>query len=282
MAGTFSRSFQLVRESWEVLKQDKELVLFPIMSGIGLVALMGLLFIPGYYLTGASSGTIENNPWWYVLFFAFYFVASFIVVFFNTGLIACAQIRLQGGNPTIGDGLRHATQNLGKITGWALINATVGYILRMVRERGGLLGSILAGAIGIAWNLITFFVIPVIIFEGLGVIESIKRSAHIFRSTWGENVALRFSIALFFFLLALIGIVPVAVVAFSGVAFLIVIVSIVVVLYWITLGIIASALNGIFATALYDYAITGQVPSIYSPGLLENAFKQKRTRGVFR
>jgi hypothetical protein len=281
MQGTFSRSWQLTKESLEVLKQDKHLVVFPILSGIATIILMALLLLPAAFLSGFFAGNTDNAYVFYIFFFIYYFAASFAVIFFNTGLIACVQIRLRGGKPTFSDGIRYATGNIGKIFAWSAINASVGLVLRMIRERAGIIGNIIAGIIGIAWNLLTFFVVPVIIFEGLGAVESIKRSASIFKKTWGENMVLRFSVALIFFLLGLIGIVPIVLAALTRSAAVIIPVASIVVLYWIALAIISATLNGIFATALYDFAVTGQVPHVYSPGVIQGAFSEK-TRRFFR
>ncbi len=282
MAGTFSRSMEIFRESLGVLKKDKELVLFPIISSLVMLLLTATFFIPVFFISGIRSGEFDSaNPLYYVLLFIFYLVGYFVVVFFNTGLIACAQIRLSGGDPTFSDGMRYAAVNLGKIAGWALISATVGMILQAIRERGGIIGKIAAGIFGLAWNLLTFFVIPVMIFEQLGVIQSIKKSAELFKRTWGENVVLRFSLGLVMFLFGLVGVVPIILAAVTKSAVVIAVVGAVVLLYWFALGIIGSALNGIFSTALYNYATTGTVPAPFSPEVIAGAFEPKASRGLF-
>ena len=85
------------------------------------------------------------------------------------------------------DGLALARQHIGKIFVWALITATVGMILRAIQERSGIVGRIVIGIVGIAWSVLTFFVVPVLLYEPVGVGESIKRSASIFRQRWGEQ-----------------------------------------------------------------------------------------------
>lgn len=281
MAGTISRSVQIFKESMGVLKQDKELVLFPVISGVVMLLLTASFFIPVALLSGAVDGEFEGNVAYYILFFLFYLVGYFVVIFFNTGLIACVQIRLSGGDPRFGDGMRHATGNFGKIAGWALISATVGLVLQAIRERAGLLGRIVSGVLGLAWNLITFFVIPVMIFEQAGVIDSIRKSAALFKRTWGENVVLRFSLGLIMFLAGLVGVVPLVLAVLTESVALIIIMGAVVVLYWFALGIISATLNGIFATALYNYATTGTVPAAFSPEVIAGAFEHKTKRGFF-
>lgn len=281
VAGTWNRSLQIFKQSLGVLKKDKELVLFPIISGAVTLVLTASFVVPLYFLTGAGGDELRVDPAAYVLFFAFYIISYFVVIFFNTGLIACAQIRLSGGDPTFKDGMRTASANIGKIAVWALISATVGVILQLVRERAGWIGRIAAGLFGLAWNLLTFFVIPVMIFENRGVADSIKRSAELFKRTWGENVVLRASIGILMFLLGLVAAVPLALAAATKSAAVIVPVIAVAVAYWLALGIFGACLSGIFSTALYNYASSGVVPSGFTPDAVAGAFEQKRRRGLF-
>jgi hypothetical protein len=279
MGGRWSNSMELLKSSWGVLRTHKQLLVFPIISAIATLLLIAALILPAYYVTGASNGHINNQAWFYVFFFIFYFIGSFIVIFFNTGLIACAQECLRGGDPDFSHGWNIAKQNIGKIAGWALINATVGLVLKAIRERAGIFGAIIAGIIDVAWNLITFFVIPVLIFQGFGVIDSIKESAKIFKRTWGENMVARFSLGIIFFLLGLVGVVPIVLAVLTKSAIVIIVISAVVLMYWTVLGVISASLTGILATALYDYAVTGQVPPAYNPQTIAYAFQPKKGKG---
>ncbi len=283
MKGRWSNSVGLVKESWNVLRNNKALVVFPVISGVLCLILLAAVMVPAAFLSGITGGKLDNQWVFYIFFFIFYFIASFITIFMNTGLIACAQISLQGGDPSFSDGIDAAKKHLGKIAGWAAINATVGFVLRMIRERGGIFGAIAASIVAVAWNLITFFVIPVIIFQEMGVIASIKESAEIFKRTWGENMVARFSIGLIFFLFALIGIVPMGLAVLTRQAAVIIPVAFIVVLYWTALAIMTMALNGILATALYDYAVTGQVPSAFTTETITGAFAPgKEKKKLFR
>ena len=280
--GTWSNSVQLLRETWGVIRRHKELVVFPVISGIASILLIGAIMAPAVFLSGLAGGEFDRQWVFYAFLFLFYFVTSFVVIFMNTGLISCAQVILQGGDPSISDGFSVAFQHVGKIAVWALINASVGMVLRTIRERGGIIGSILAGLVSVAWNLITFFVIPVIIFQGYGVMDSIKESASVFKRTWGENVVARFSIGLIFFLLGCAAVAPIALAVLTGQAAVIIVVAAAVLLYWVALAIISATLTGILSTALYDYATTEQVPPAFTPQTITAAFAQKpagRMRG---
>ena len=110
MAGTFNRSLQIFKESYEVLRQDKELVLFPIISGIITILITASFMLPLAFFVGNDNGGFRMNPFYYVVIFVLYLVSYFVVIFFNTGLIACAHIRLNGGNPRFSDGLNFAAK----------------------------------------------------------------------------------------------------------------------------------------------------------------------------
>jgi hypothetical protein len=130
-------------------------------------------------------------------------VAYFIGIFFNAAVVGAATIRLQGGDPTMRDGLRLASSRLGKIAGWAAISATVGLILRSLEERAGFIGDLIIGLIGVVWGAITFFVVPVLLYEPVGPVEGIKRSAAIFKRRWGEQFTGNVAMGLAMFLIAL-------------------------------------------------------------------------------
>jgi hypothetical protein len=271
MAGTFSRSWQLIKETWRVLVQDKELLVFPLISGLVVLLIIASFILPLLFtgLLGSTFGIVG----WLLLLFVFYFVTYFVVIFFNTALIAAAHIRLSGGNPTVRDGLSRAGGHLGQIAAWALISATIGLILSAIRNRGGTVGSIASGILGTAWSLITFFVIPVMIFEEKGVIDAIKESISLFRRTWGENIVGSIGLSLVI-LPAVLVLFVVIWAAISGSAFLVPLAAVFVLLLGIT-GVLYSALRGIFVAALYNYARTGSVPGGFSKDLIAGAFQPK-------
>lgn len=216
----------------------------------------------------------------YVLLFIYYILSYFIVIFFNTGLITCAHMRLNGKDPTFMDGFNNAKKHVGKIFVWALISATIGLILRIIADRSSWVGKIIVAIIGMAWSLITFFVIPVMVFEDISVFESIKRSGYLFKKTWGENVIGQFSIGFVFLILGIAGIIPLILVLMTGSFVLIIPIFALVVIYWIFLGIVSASLEGIFVAALYNYASTGKIPSAYSPEVITTAFQPKNLQGT--
>jgi hypothetical protein len=271
MTGTFSRSWQLISESWRVLAHDKELLVFPVFSGIAVILIIASFILP--LLFSGFLGNFASLAAWFLLLFVFYFLASFVVIFFNTALIAAAHIRLSGGDPTVRDGLSKAGSHLARIAAWALISATVGLVLSAIRNRGGAAGSLASGILGTAWSLLTFFVIPVMIFEEKEVIEAIQDSMGLFRKTWGENIVGRIGLGLVM-LPAVLMLFVVIVAALSGSAFIIPLAAAFVLLLGASV-VLHSALQGIFVAALYTYARTGSVPGVFSQDLIAGAFQPK-------
>ncbi len=254
--GRISRGWKLTKLSLRVIRKDKEILILPVLSGLTMAVVLAS-FVAGIFLTGGLGAGSEFAG--IVLMAAFYFVAYFIAIFFNAAIIGCATIRLGGGDPKVGDGLRIAAHNAWRILAWALLAATVGMVIRAVQERVGLIGKIVMGALGVAWSLVTYFVLPVLIYERLGVWESVKRSASVFKGTWGEMIVGNLGLGLIFILLGLAGVVPIALgLVLGGLTGLFVGLGIAVV-YWLVLAVVQAAAEGVLVAALYRYATTGQV-----------------------
>ena len=209
------RTWDLMGQSLEVLRSDKELMWLPIFSGIACIAITvmmlsggALLFLPELRAMGAAGPQehphLTQGMWVYTLLF--YIVNYFIVIFFNVALVSIASDRIAGGHATMNDGLQVAWQRKGTILQWALLAATVGVLLRALEDRMGWLGRLVVSLIGVTWTLATYLVVPVIAAEDLGPGAALARSAQLFGETWGEELAGGFSFGLIFFLLALPGI----------------------------------------------------------------------------
>lgn len=267
-----SRGFRLLRASWDVLRSDKELLVLPLISFV-LIALVTASLAGAAWATGGLGrhrDSLEVID--YVFLGLYYFVAYFIGIFFNAAVVGAATIRLQGGDPTVGDGLRLAASKAGKVAGWAAISATVGLILRSLEERAGFLGDLVIGLIGVVWGAITFFVVPVLLYEPVGPVEGIKRSAAIFRRRWGEQFTGNVAIGLAVFLLAL----PALLLAGALAAVSLPVGIVVGVLVIGTLVAVGSALSGVFQAALYRYATTGEAGGAFDHADLQTSFRPRR------
>jgi hypothetical protein len=287
MFESLSRSWKLVKASWEVLRADRELLLFPFLSMLGMIAVTIAFIIPlvfsGLLDAIASGGEVNQGQgiFGFIVLFLYYLVSYTVVIFSNTALIGAAMMRLNGENPTVADGFRIARERLGIIIEYAAISATVGMILNAIRNQDNLLTNILAGVLQFAWNVVTFLVIPVLVVEKVGAFDAIKRSGDLLKRTWGEQLVANTGIGLVFTLLSMGVLLVIGVPLFalasatqSGVVVFLAIALIVLAL--VGLGLFGSALSGIFQAALYKYATEGSGGEYFDETLVENAFKPKR------
>jgi hypothetical protein len=282
--GKFSRSWELVKQSLAIIRSDKQLMLFPVLSAISCFVVTAIIVTGGMFVmmpaiaSAAAAGERYNpnqSPFFLFLVFTMYVVNYFIMVFFNVALVGVANSRLMGGTWTFRDGMELAWARKGTILQWALVAATVGIILKTIEERLGLVGRIIMKIIGIAWALACYFVIPVLAFEDLTPVNAIKRSAKLFRDTWGERVVGGFSFSLISLLLSLPGIgLWLFAIKAGGVqgliwGFLFMVV------YFVLLSACMSAARGVFNAALYRYACFKQVPPGFDHDLIASAWSPK-------
>ncbi|HTP11500.1 MAG TPA: DUF6159 family protein [Anaerolineae bacterium] len=274
-------SWNLVKASWAVLLADKELLIFPIISMV-VVSLVTLTFlVPGFFWfssQGESSQATWSNPLFLVFLLVFYLAQYTIIFFCNTALVGAAMIRLNGGDPTVSDGFHIASERMGKIVAYAFISATVGMFFRWLSEKG-LLGRIVAGFIGIAWNIATYLVVPVLVVEDVGPIEAIKRSASLLKQSWGEQIVGHVGISVVFGFVTLgiiVAAVPlmIAVIALKSVVLIIGTLLALIVLL-IGIGLLSSALSGIYTAAVYRYATTGNAGEFFDSNLVAQTFRTK-------
>ena len=265
-------SFALARSSWEVLKADKELMLLPVISGIASLIVAATFIIPIFVSSNITGASI-------VLLAVMYFVLAYITIFFNAALISAANERLEGGDPTIGSAIRGAARRAGKMVPWALLSAIVSVILRAIEERVGIVGKIVIALVGMAWTVITFLVLPIIVVEGLGAGKALKKSASLVRGTWGENLAGHIGLGIVGFLLFIPSIALVlAGVASAGTGVGGVAIGIGI-LWGIVVTVLMTALTGIYQTALYRFAVSAPVPTgSFDPSTMQSAFYTRRLR----
>jgi hypothetical protein len=266
--GRVGRTWQLFKESFAVLAGDSEILVFPVCSGISLLLLGASFFFP-LYRDGTLQAVVRRKGTWddYAVLFAWYYLNYFVGIFFNSALMGCANIRLSGKQPTVGAGFRIALSRLGRIAAWALVAASVGMLLSSLRDRNNRLLAFLTAGLNLAWSLITYLIVPVLLFEDRGVLNSLHRSEELFRSHWGEQVAGSFGFGVLSTLLSI----PAVVLAvacwrldpMTGI--------ILGAVYLLILATVASAVRGIFTVALYRYATAGSAPPGFSADVIDGA-----------
>jgi hypothetical protein len=268
---------------WQILKRDKGLLLFPLISGLCCLLLLASFAVPlyatGHWQPPGRGAAPLHQAAYYGILFLFYVCNYFVVVFFNAGIVACATLRMSGGNPTVGDGFRAAAARLPVIAGWAVLSATVGLVLRLIEDRSQKVGRFVAGFLGAAWTVVSFLVVPILVVENKHPFAALKKSTLLLKKTWGEQVVGNFSFGLIFFLLSLPAVASIVLGVWLGVfsgnmAALAACIALAG-LYLIVLALVQSALQSIFQAALFLYARDGQVPPGFQAELLGNAMVRR-------
>lgn len=278
-----SRSWHLVKASAAVLQQDRKLLLFPLISTMAALAVLTTFAMPvlGWMALGGSGaqGEVFASSTLYVLGFLFYLTQYFVIFFFNAALVAAAMIRLEGGTPTLADGLRHAAARWPAILGYAALAATVGLVLRSIAERFDFVGRFVVGLIGTGWTLATYLVVPVLVARDIGPLDAVKESATILRRTWGENIVgqagLGAAFALLQFLLITLGVALAVTFALYGSPVLTVLALLLALGALVLAVLVQGALSGIYAAALYRFATQTGDTQGFDPQTLRSAFLPK-------
>jgi hypothetical protein len=256
-----ARGWALTKASLHVLRLDTEILL-----AAGVFGPMAL---------AAASGTELSQGAMIGASLLVYFVGYFVVIFFNAAVVAMATIRFDGGDPVVRDGLRASKENWVLIAKWALVAATVGLVLRMLRgemrQRYGWVADLLVGGLEVAWNALVYFVVPLLVYRKMGPMAAMKESSVLIRRAWGEAIAGEVGMGLVFFLLGAAGLVVVVLAAMYASPLVALALLVAAVVYWIVLAVVYSAAQGILTAALYKYATTGQVPRGFDHGTIAHA-----------
>jgi len=194
---TIGRGWRVTKLGMRVVRADPELMVYMLFSGIlSLIAAIVLqtttgglgFFIGGE--EGSEGGALVGT-------FLSYMAIAIITVFWNAAIIASAYERLTAGtNPSFSYGIKQAMKCLPQIVIWGLISGTVGLIIRALdsvrfdsKNPGvAFVGAMIQFFIRYAWWITTFFVVPMIVLDKIGIGESMSKSEQLFEHAWGEDV----------------------------------------------------------------------------------------------
>ncbi|MFT4945934.1 MAG: hypothetical protein ACI8TL_000162 [Natronomonas sp.] len=261
--GIFRRvkvGFGMARRSGRVLRAHPKLLLFPLIGGISGLAFLATLFGSLY---AADSFSQTPGAVVYVALFLAYMVETFVASFFTAALVAATRTVFEGGSPSIRAALATAWERKLPILIWAIIAATVGVVIRMIESQDNFVAQIIAGIFAVAWSVMTYFVVPVIIFRDPSPGEMLKESGRTFKETWGESLGAMGAIDLVTVLLAITGVALGAVtfVVTAGLGAVQLLATLLVggaaVIFALLVG---KTLSGVAKTALYVYTTENTAP----------------------
>ncbi len=273
------RSWSLIKACATVVRGNKSLVLFPVVSGLATIALIAAFLVP---LGGQLEFDDVSRPaetityaWLLLLYVALYFVS----IFFNSALVSVALLRLSGGEGGLGDGLARAAGRLPTILGYALLAASVGLLLRMIEERVGWIGRITAALIGVTWTVATFLVVPSFAARDIGPLEALSESATLLKRTWGENIVGNVGIGFIFslaYILIILGTIALVTAGPSTVPGFLAASVLGGIVLLVAMVVLHSTFQGVYAAALYCYATLGKAAPGFSADALGGAFRTRR------
>lgn len=293
--GRLSAGFAMAKAGLALLRARPGLLLLPIAAMLGILVywsvLVPLVITQSMTLAADLDGVAVALRLGVVALG--YFFSAFLVVFCRAALIVCARGDFEGRPVSLGAGIAAAARRWPQILAWSAFAATVGLALRAIgslfRDDGDLLGwvlSMLIGSIQLAFAAAVYFVVPVVVVEGVGPFAAVRRSFTMIRERWGEVFVLQGGIGLVVMLV--FG--PVVVAFFAAGVWAIdlglapavelIVVSGLLILAAVAfvIGVIAYlALDGVFAAAAYAYATSGTVPAALPAGVMPSLFRPKKT-----
>jgi hypothetical protein len=255
-------------DSFQVLRQEPSLTVFPAVAGIASTIYLALILGGAFVLLGTDIGVLT-----YLALFVVYLGTSFIAAFFSAALMYNAREVFHGRDPTLGEGLSAAWRNKRPLFAWAVISAVVGVVLNVLESQDNPLSEIASLLFSVAWSILTYFVVPVIVFEDVSVREMFERSGETFTQTWGENVGASFGVGIITILFTLVGLAVAAVVfvALGGTGAGVLVAIVVAVLVVVAAYLGGTTLSAVAKTALYMYATEGDRPSQFEDVDFQNA-----------
>ncbi|MCH9816248.1 MAG: hypothetical protein K0U64_07320 [Actinomycetia bacterium] len=298
--GAWSDSREVTKRCFSVVKANPYMMAFPVIGavaavvamlaivGVGL-AVMGLDTVTTEVEKAAQGGDVATLT--YVEALIILALAGYAAVLVTQvcmgALVSAADMELRGEDSSIGAGFSAAFSRFGPLAGWAAIQTLVGWLLSAIRGNGSGNNAILAivrmmvaAIAAVAWALITFFVLPLIMLRGKGPISAIKESTRLLKQTWGSRLAGGVRIGGLIFLLAVL---PGIIVLIAGglVAFLtenlgvgipVMVIGAVVI---ICAQILVSTLRAVFSVALLHFAEDGSVQGPFTAAELQSAVRVK-------
>jgi len=265
------------KASWAVLQHDRELAVLPILGALASLAVVAAIGIPIWLSTDGiddGNGSAGGEPMLWIGGIIILLATTAINVFFNAAVVSGARERFSGGDPTISSAIKGAFSRLHVIVPWAILALTVGMVLVAIQRSGNMLTRFLGSFLDMAWGVLTFLVVPILVVEQTGPFSSLRRSGELLRHTWGENLISQVGFGIIGLAAAIPGILIFALGAStSGLG---AVIGAVIGFGWIALVmVVISTLTAIFQMALYIYATTGQVPAGFETSGINDVFHER-------
>lgn len=164
--------------SLRVLKRNKDLLVLPLLNILCIAILCGIGL--DVILITRNEPNIQNTVLLVISAAVLFFLAAFLAQFFNAALSACTIARLQNQDQSVLQGILIAMRNFVPLIKWTLLNGSVGFLFKLTESSNIMLGEMVSFFLDLKWMIASFFVIPLIVNDGLSPIEALNRIREVF------------------------------------------------------------------------------------------------------
>lgn len=279
MSNRIRKGWQFTKQSLAVLKSHKKLLLFPLISGIATLIILASAFIPLWYFDFNLLLTHQYHAYKdttiIISFLAGLFIFNLITIFFNAAMIASVAHYFKTNEVNLKLGLKKARACLPHILGWTIFSTTVGFFIRLFQSNSGRIGAIASLLMGLSWTIISYFIIPILVFEKTGPIKSLKRSANLAKETWGPSLTSNLGLALIINLVRLMTFIPLVIGIYFGDSLDKIMGLLVTLFLMIVVNIVSTALGNILHSTLYLYATEKNIFGPFNEQFVTQAFRTR-------
>lgn len=274
-----SQGLQLIRHSLRVLKQHKSLIIFPLISTISWLLLVSLLVSPIWYLVEKHWQQVHafSTDEIGIIVFALVilFIGNLIVLFCNAAFISGAEAYCRQQPVKLSQCFKAAFVCGWEIIQWTIFNVTIGFFLRTFQTRATQMSFLGKSLAGIAWSVIMYIALPVLVIEKLPPFKIIQRSSELLQQTWGPNLVTNLGIGMILFCARLLALAP-AIIGLiwgaqigkmTGIALAVILL--------LLFHIFNVAIHNILRSVVYHYATSKQIVFPFEKTQLENVFKKR-------
>lgn len=270
---------QLIQQSMQVVRHNKKLIILPLISSLIILVLMAFIIGPVIRYEKAqillAKGQTHVVIFAYLILLLFLFVTHQIFFHFNAALTHCTNQYFKNNSVSIKEGLKAANQHFFQLYNWNSYAGTVGIFINLFQSILKKLPFYERVFCDLRWNIATYFVIPVIMLEKTGPVQTVKRSANLVRKTWGTNLRTHFGFLPLLLLARFLSLFPLIIGLIGGSRSSIIIGTAITIIFVIIITMISSATRTILACALHRYAAEGVIAPEFSEQLIKKAFVKR-------
>ena len=286
-------SWQLFKASLSGVNKDKEVVILVLIEQLIVVVVAILVWYLFYaspfkevFYSSSSSGSFENNTtiagWAVVIIIGV--IITTVSSLVEGAVCSAAFDRFNGNNPTLATCTKSAMSKFTPLAMFSIVTFAVRFAASKASEGSNNIGTkAIAKLANTAWNIMTYFSIPIIVLskDNVGPIDSIKYSINVLKKNWGESLIANFGVGVIQSVITVILFaifIPVALLAFfSGAPLpLLIGLAIIFILIMVSISLFFSVLSIYVKSALFYYVEYNKVPEAFSTTDLHSIFSVKK------